>query len=105
MVNVLNATEEWLICSLVHKFGASEDGDIDADEGGSLAASPADNGNGGGSDLLQDAVKLALDPPSARSPANALRAQLILKMAELGELEWGEPEGGPVDGIAATPGR
>ncbi len=30
MVNVLNAGEEWLICSLIHKFGVSEDGDIDA---------------------------------------------------------------------------
>ena len=30
LVRVLNASEEWLICSLVHKFGASEEGDIDA---------------------------------------------------------------------------
>ncbi len=30
LVHVLNASQEWLICSLVHKFGASEDGDIDA---------------------------------------------------------------------------
>lgn len=30
LVNVLNADEEWLICSLVQKFGASEEGDIDA---------------------------------------------------------------------------
>lgn len=30
LVRVLNASEEWLVCSLVHKFGASEEGDIDA---------------------------------------------------------------------------
>jgi type I restriction enzyme R subunit len=30
LVQVLNASEEWLICSLVQKFGASEEGDIDA---------------------------------------------------------------------------
>lgn len=30
LVNVLNAAEEWLICSLIHKFGRSEEGDIDA---------------------------------------------------------------------------
>ncbi len=30
LVRVLNAGEEWLICSLVHKFGRSEEGDIDA---------------------------------------------------------------------------
>ena len=30
LVNVLNRDEEWLICSLVHKFGKSEEGDIDA---------------------------------------------------------------------------
>ena len=30
LVRVLNASEEWLICSLVQKFGASEEGDIDA---------------------------------------------------------------------------
>jgi type I restriction enzyme R subunit len=30
LVQKLNASEEWLICSLVHKFGASEEGDIDA---------------------------------------------------------------------------
>ncbi len=30
LVNVLNANEEWLICSLIQKFGASEEGDIDA---------------------------------------------------------------------------
>jgi type I restriction enzyme R subunit len=30
LVRVLNAAEEWLVCSLVHKFGASEEGDIDA---------------------------------------------------------------------------
>ncbi len=30
LVRVLNANEEWLIGSLIHKFGASEEGDIDA---------------------------------------------------------------------------
>jgi len=30
LVRVLNATEEWLLCSLIHKFGASEEGDVDA---------------------------------------------------------------------------
>ena len=30
LVHVLNAGDEWLICSLIHKFGASEEGDIDA---------------------------------------------------------------------------
>ena len=30
LVSVLNASDEWLICSLVHKFGSSEEGDIDA---------------------------------------------------------------------------
>ena len=30
LVRVLNAGDEWLICSLIHKFGASEEGDIDA---------------------------------------------------------------------------
>jgi type I restriction enzyme, R subunit len=30
LVRVLNASEEWLIGSLIHKFGASEEGDIDA---------------------------------------------------------------------------
>ena len=30
LVDVLNTSDEWLICSLVQKFGASEDGDIDA---------------------------------------------------------------------------
>jgi type I restriction enzyme, R subunit len=30
LVQVLNGSDEWLICSLVHKFGASEEGDIDA---------------------------------------------------------------------------
>lgn len=30
LVSVLNANEEWLICSLIHKFGTSEEGDIDA---------------------------------------------------------------------------
>ncbi|MCZ6759118.1 MAG: type I restriction endonuclease subunit R [Gemmatimonadetes bacterium] len=30
LVNVLNQSDEWLICSLVHKFGSSEEGDIDA---------------------------------------------------------------------------
>ncbi len=30
LVHVLNAGSEWLITSLIHKFGASEEGDIDA---------------------------------------------------------------------------
>src|SRR5437588_2463149 len=30
LVRVLNASNEWLIGSLVHKFGASEEGDVDA---------------------------------------------------------------------------
>ncbi len=30
LVSVLNASEEWLICSLIHKFGGSEEGDIDS---------------------------------------------------------------------------
>ena len=30
LVRVLNASQEWLVCSLIHKFGASEEGDIDA---------------------------------------------------------------------------
>ena len=30
LVRVLNAAEQWLVCSLVHKFGASEEGDVDA---------------------------------------------------------------------------
>jgi type I restriction enzyme R subunit len=30
LVEVLNKSDEWLICSLVHKFGASEEGDFDA---------------------------------------------------------------------------
>jgi len=30
LVSVLNQPDEWLICSLVHKFGTSEEGDIDA---------------------------------------------------------------------------
>ena len=30
LVRVLNASDDWLICSLVHKFGGSEEGDIDA---------------------------------------------------------------------------
>lgn len=29
LVSVLNESKEWLICSLVHKFGASEDPDVD----------------------------------------------------------------------------
>lgn len=28
LVRVLNAGDEWLLCSLVHKFGASEEGDV-----------------------------------------------------------------------------
>lgn len=30
LVQVLNATEEWLVCSLIHKFGASDEGDVGA---------------------------------------------------------------------------
>ncbi|MDQ2976787.1 MAG: HsdR family type I site-specific deoxyribonuclease, partial [Acidobacteriota bacterium] len=30
LVSVLNESKEWLMCSLIHKFGASEEGDIDA---------------------------------------------------------------------------
>ena len=30
LVRVLNAGDEWLICSLIHKFGAAEEGDVDA---------------------------------------------------------------------------
>ena len=30
LVHVLNANEEWLVCSLIHKFGASDEGDVDA---------------------------------------------------------------------------
>lgn len=30
LVNVLNANEEWLICSLIQKVGTSEEGDVDA---------------------------------------------------------------------------
>jgi type I restriction enzyme, R subunit len=30
LVSVLNASEEWLICSLVHKFGSTEEPDIDS---------------------------------------------------------------------------
>ena len=30
LVDILNTSDEWLICSLIQKFGASEDGDIDA---------------------------------------------------------------------------
>ena len=30
LVRVLNVNEEWLVCSLIHKFGASDEGDIDA---------------------------------------------------------------------------
>ena len=29
LVNVLNALEEWLIASLIHKFGGAEEGDVD----------------------------------------------------------------------------
>jgi len=29
LVNVLNQNEEWLVCSLIHKFGYSEEGDVD----------------------------------------------------------------------------
>ena len=30
LVQVLNAGEEWLLCSLIHKFGTSEEGDMEA---------------------------------------------------------------------------
>ncbi len=30
LIQVLNSSEEWLIASLLHKFGASEEGDVDA---------------------------------------------------------------------------
>ncbi|MCY3712531.1 MAG: type I restriction endonuclease subunit R [Gemmatimonadetes bacterium] len=30
LVHVLDSSTEWLICSLIHKFGASEEGDIDS---------------------------------------------------------------------------
>jgi len=30
LVNVLNQNNEWLVCSLIHKFGRSEEGDLDA---------------------------------------------------------------------------
>ena len=30
LVSVLNSSEQWLVASLIHKFGASEEGDIDA---------------------------------------------------------------------------
>ena len=30
LVSVLNTSDEWLVCSLVHKFGRSEEGDIEA---------------------------------------------------------------------------
>jgi type I restriction enzyme R subunit len=30
LVRILNAAEEWLLCSLIHKFDASEEGDVDA---------------------------------------------------------------------------
>ena len=30
LVGVLNSTEEWLIASLIHKFGGAEEGDVDA---------------------------------------------------------------------------
>ena len=30
LVHVLDASEEWLVCSLIHKFGTSEEGDINA---------------------------------------------------------------------------
>ncbi|MBV9792124.1 MAG: HsdR family type I site-specific deoxyribonuclease [Chloroflexi bacterium] len=30
LVRVLNTGDEWLVCSLIHKFGRSEEGDIDA---------------------------------------------------------------------------
>jgi type I restriction enzyme R subunit len=30
LVRALNANKEWLVCSLVHKFGSAEEGDVDA---------------------------------------------------------------------------
>ena len=30
LVGVLGAREEWLVCSLIHKFGVAEEGDVDA---------------------------------------------------------------------------
>src|SRR5207253_8456900 len=30
LVEALNRTDEWLICSLIHKFGSSAEGDIDS---------------------------------------------------------------------------
>lgn len=30
LVSVLNRNDEWLMCSLIHKFGSSEEGDVDA---------------------------------------------------------------------------
>ena len=30
LVSMLNRNDEWLMCSLIHKFGSSEEGDIDA---------------------------------------------------------------------------
>ncbi|PRY73220.1 type I restriction endonuclease subunit R [Halomonas ventosae] len=30
LINVLNRSEEWLIASLIHKFGASDEGDVEA---------------------------------------------------------------------------
>lgn len=30
LLNVLNQSQEWLICSLVHKFGSAQEGDVDA---------------------------------------------------------------------------
>ena len=30
LVRVLGAREEWLVCSLIHKFGGAEEGDVDA---------------------------------------------------------------------------
>jgi type I restriction enzyme R subunit len=30
LVGVLNRNDEWLMCSLIHKFGSSEEGDVDA---------------------------------------------------------------------------
>ena len=42
LVHVLNARDEWLICSLIHKFGRSEEGDIDAFVEGIQSHLPAD---------------------------------------------------------------
>ena len=37
LVRVLNTSDEWLIASLIHKFGAAEEGDVDDREAKALA--------------------------------------------------------------------